>query len=352
MLARCAVALTILAASSLGLAGCGEATDSSPSRPLVITGEPAFDTQEVAWAHLFELHYGSQTFTVQQAIRGLEVSDYGFFLDLAEDPEDLFSDSRWAFFDGAEVAYLGSRIDNLAVSPDGRYVGWIDRAGPWRPAGRIAEVVVVDLSTGQQIFANSEGMGGEAGDDLGDRYEELQPDFLGFDADSTHAYWRNASGPGERMRWELGTDTVERAETSDAQDEPRPVGIVVNAYAGARQVESADAIGLGYPNWSPSGSYVAELSDPAHVALYSADTMRRLTVEFGSRAQYFGGWLPGDRFYVVTTAKRIEGYSLTGPDPTRGRVVVCSLPAGTCRPGAKVPGLRDLVVPHRQALLG
>ncbi|MEI2811705.1 MAG: hypothetical protein V9F00_16350 [Nocardioides sp.] len=106
------------------------------------------------------------------------------------------------------------------------------------------------------------------------------------------------------------------------------------------------------PTGHPRAAYVADLSDPARTIVYSADTMRRLRVEFGSRAQYFGGWLPGDRFYVVTTAKRIEGYSLTGPDPTRGRVVVCSLPAGTCRPGAKVPGLRDLVVPHRQALLG
>ena len=75
-------------------------------------------------------------------------------------------------------------------------------------------------------------------------------------------------------------------------------------------------------------------------------------VRFPDRAQYFAGWLPRGRLYVISSRQRVEGWPLTGPDPTRGRVVVCRLPAGTCETVARVPGLRDVVVPGAPSLLG
>lgn len=343
-------------ALTLVLAGCGAATETRPaSRPLLHTGQPRFDVQQVAWAHRFELHYGDQTFTLERAIRGLEVTDYGFFVRLAETPDDMYADSRWGFFDGTTVQELGERVSDLAVSADGRYAGWIDRAGPLRPAGRVAEVVVVDLESGKQIFADAHGMGGDVGDDLGDRYEELPPQFLGFDwvdGRVRWAYWRNASGSGERMRWRLGTATIEPAATEDSQGMPADVGHAVDAYAGQFYAQSPEFVGIGYPEWSPTGAFVVDISAPSRIRLYDARSLKPIPVAFGARAQHFGGWLPGDRFYVIASATRVTGYDPAQPDRTRGRIVVCTLPSGECTPGDRVPGLREAVLPHRDQVLG
>lgn len=340
------------------LAACGDrvGTTGGDVQPVVLrTQDARFDPAQVAWAHLFALHYGPRTYTLDQAIRGLEVSDYGFFLRLAENPRDMFAKARWGFFDGETVQLLPDSVANLAVSADGRYVGWIDWDGPLRLAGRVAKVVVVDLSTGRQIFTDSHGMGGDAGDDLEARYSELTPTFLGFDADSRYAYWINASGSGERVRWRLGAEEVQTQPEAEARaEDDGQAGYrseVVNSYAGRSGLSSPESVGLGYPNWSPSGDYVAELSIPSRTSVFDANNLRPIPLNLSSRAQYFAGWLPGDRLYAVTSPKRVRSYDPTGPDPTQGRIMVCSLPAGTCTGDARIPGLRDLVLPHNPSVL-
>lgn len=332
------------------LSGCaGDAGDEPPAEKL-------FDTQEVAWAHLRTLHYGDRTFTLPRRIRGLLVSDYGFFVQLSDDGK-LDGPARWGFYNGTRWRPLGGDPDTpLGVSADGRYAGWVDKDGPRRPAGRIREVVVADIRLGKAVFKDHSGMGGKLGDDLGARYSELEPTFLGFDEDSTYAYWTDATGSGTLKRGSLETGEVEDAEpppNGDPFDEP--ISTVVDAYRGRRagpSPESGPVTQLQYGLYSPDKRFAVDVSAPYKTLVYDGRTGRRIKVRFPDKAQYFAGWLPGDRFYVVGSAKRVDSYSLTGPDPTRGRIVVCRLPAGTCRPGAEVPGLRDVVVPGTGSLLG
>ena len=179
------------------VAGCGEDRAVRPA------AEPRFDTQQVAWAHLRTLHYGDEQFTLPRRIRGLAVSDFGFFVRLSDD-DTMDGPSRWGFFDGEEwLPVGGDPTGEISVSADGRYAGWVDQDGPLRPAGRIQEVVVADVSRGEPVLKDHSGMGGGVGDDLGDRYEELAPTFLGFDAGSEHAYWTDAEGHGTRKRADL-----------------------------------------------------------------------------------------------------------------------------------------------------
>lgn len=342
--------LALVASLSLGfLVGCGE-DGRAPTNPVA---EPRFDKQQVAWAHLRTLHYGDQEFTLPRAVRGLAVSDYGFFLDLSEDG-GIDGPTRWGFYDGTSWLPLGGDpVGRVVVSADGRYAAWIDRDGPERPAGQVREVVVADIRRGEAVLKDSSGMGGDKGDDLGDRYEELPPAVLGFDESSTHVYWVDASGSGTRKRASLESGEVEDAEPEADDDGFTPEAPVVDAYLG-REVGPPEVSGLAlsYPRVSPDQRWAVDVSASGRVPAWDLRGERRLRVDYPQRAQYFGGWLPGGRFYVVTTKRRVESYSLTGPDPTRGRVAVCTLPTGSCEQGARVPGLRDLVLPGVGSFLG
>jgi hypothetical protein len=331
------------------LAGCGQADE--PRQPL----EPRFATQQVAWAHLRTLHYGDQEFTLPRRIRGLAVSDYAFFVQLADDGSTDPS-TTWGIFDGTDWTPLGGDpTGEVRVSLDGRYAGWMNRAGPRISAGRLREAVVADIRRGEPVLKDSSGMGDED-DDLGDLYEELYPTFLGFDAGSKHAYWTDATGSGTRRRGDLATGEVEKAVPDGSEEFPgeEAISVVVDAYRGrqAGPPEVGGPLELQYGLYSPDERFAVDISAPGTVLAYDATSGKRVKVRFPDRAQYFGGWLPGDRFFVVTTGKRVESWSLTGPDPTRGRIAVCRMPSGTCSPGARVPGLRDLVVPGTQSLLG
>ncbi len=341
------------------LAGCGEDPPGggrAGEQVLTPAAEPRFDPQQVAWAHLRTLHYGDEDFTLPRRIRGIAVTDHGVFVHLSDDGT-LDGFTTWGFFDGKAWTELpGDPTGEVVTSSDGRYAGWIDKNGPLRPAGRIREVVVVDAATGEIVLTDHSHMGGKAGDDLGARYSELAPTFLGFDEDGSHAYWTDAEGSGTRRRADLSSGEVEEApEINEGGDFPEEqVSVVVDAYRGRRAGPSPESgpIDLQYGLYSPDQRFAVDISAPDKTVAHDVRARRRVDVDYPDRAQYFAGWLPDDAFYVIGTRRRIEGYSLTGPDPTRGHIVVCRLPAGTCKVGAEVPGLRDVVVPTQPALLG
>jgi hypothetical protein len=346
--------LLALVLTAGALAGCGDEPAIEPA------AEPRFDSQQVAWAHQRTLHYGEQQFTLPRRIRGLAVADYGFFLELS-DENSFEGPTTWGFFDGETWLPLGGDPTGpVTVSADGRYAGWVDQDGPRRPAGRIREIVVADVAKGEAVLKDHSGMGGSLGDDLGDRYEELAPTFLGFDEGSEHAYWTDASGAGTRKRADLSTGEVEEAPVEIPEDAPMaegdegPVSNVVDAYRGRRAgpVGASGPVDLQYGLYSPDERFAVDISAPGRTLVFDADTGKRIRVDFPLPAQYFGGWLPDGAFYVIGTAQRIEGYDPNVPDPTSGQVVVCHLPAGDCEVGAAVPGMRDVVVPGAQSLLG
>lgn len=339
--------------AALGIVVCVSGCTSAPPAPqprIIDVGEPLFDTQEVAWAYGHELHYGARTFDLGKPVKEFDVSDYGFFVSLA-DSDKPGASRHWFFFDGARSQPLGDHLTSVSTSADGRYAGWVDRRGDTAPAGDIASVVVVDLKTGGPIFATSEGMGGEEGDDLVDRYEELPPGFLGFDKGSKHAYWVNASGGGERMRWRLGTDHVEPAEAAGSEPPLVPVGDPVHAYRGSPGTGSDSPVTLGNPSFSPSGRYVADLSQTGRTQILDAQSGRQITVHFIAKAQYFAGWLPGDRFYVIGSKNPVTDDNVDRADLIPGAVEVCQLPQGTCVRGDRVPGMRDALTPGGASVL-
>jgi hypothetical protein len=312
--------LVALVLASGVLVACGDAPAVQPA------SEPRFDTRQVAWAHLRTLHYGDRDFSLPRRIRGLAVSSYG-----------------------------SSSSSPTGTTSTARRGGGSDKDGPLRPAGRIRQIVVADVRLGEAVLKDHSGMGGGLGDDLGDRYEELSPEFLGFDEAGEHAYWRDASGHGTRKRAALASGEIDDAEPRDDGDGTQEaVSPVVDAYRGrqAAPAEVGGPVELQYGLYSPDRRWAVDVSAPGHTLVFDARTGKRIRVAYPQRAHYFAGWLPGDRFYVVSAARRVQSYSLTGPDRTRGRISVCALPTGTCHDGARVPGLRDLVVPGSPSLLG
>ena len=274
-----------------------------------------FIDREVTWAQGATIHYGTQEFNVAPlVVHAIRPTRHGLFLEVA-DTGRFDSATRWVLFDGRKTTAVPGEVDDVAVAPNGEYAGWIDREGPWRPTGRVAEVVVVDLRTGRTVFETSKGMGGGLGDDLGARYENLEPAFLGFDDDS--AYWRNATGSGERWRWRIGSSTTNRAEDANPAGEAstaprgepwdpqrgRPVWI----DEGRPVPEPAPTGERGF--LSPDGQFVVAEPVAQLVVTHAADG-RRIPLAL-DRFAWFGGWQDGDRFYALTR-NRYEG-GLTPP---------------------------------------
>ena len=227
----------VVAAAVLGLllSSCGEevSPDEGGGDKLLETGAPRFAEQQLTWAHGTTLRYGHEEIPLEARAERLATSAYGFFVLQVEGRDRLRSvaERRMVFVDGDTAQEVPGEVSEVRTSLDGRYAGWIDRDGPLRPAGRIAQVVVVDLEGGEVVFVDHSGMGGGFGDDLGDRYEELPPTFLGFDADSSHAYWYDAEGAGNRRRVDLATGEVSDASAPETDEEfPLPKGLVVDAF--------------------------------------------------------------------------------------------------------------------------
>lgn len=307
-----------------------------------------FFEREVTWAQGSTLHHGDRSFDVSPlVVHALRPSRHGIFLQVSDIPA-FEEPTRWVLFDGRRAASVPGDVDEVAVSPDGEHAGWIDREGPWGPAGRVAQVVVVDLRTGQRVLRTSEGMGGGWGDDLAVRYEELEPTFLGFD--EQRAYWRDATGSGRRWRWDLTTHDTQRAERSQESGEAMtaPVGEPWDPQRG-RGVWVADGRPVDDPSsgergfLSPDGRYLV-LEPVARVAVTRpADGSR---VWLGTdRFAWFGGWLDETHLYALTRSHYEDGYDPGKPDRTQGALVTCALPSGRCATVTPVTGTRSVVLP-------
>lgn len=224
----------------------------------------------------------------------------------------------------------------------------MDREGPWRLAGRAAEVVVIDLGSGHRVLRTNQGMGGGRGDDLAARYEELEPTFLGFD--ERHAYWRDATGSSRRWRWDLETHRTERAEVRQDVGEATtaPVGHPWDPARGrgvwvedGRPVRDPSVGRRGF--LSPDGRYL--VSEPvARLAVTRARDGRRVRLDT-DRFAWFGGWQGDTRFYALARARFEDGYDPSRPDRTRGTLVSCVLPSGRCATIRPVTATRSVVLP-------
>lgn len=329
-------------------AGCGTTTEhDTRGKRLLPPGKTVFAEHSLLWAQGGVIHDGKATYDVSpEVVREMTPTRYGLLLRLADSQRDG-AKQRTVLFDGQKSTPIPGAVSNVSVSPDGRYAGWIDYDGPESPAGTLAEVVVVDLKTGRTAFTNHDGMGGEKGDDLGDRYEELPPAVLGFDEE--FVYWRNASGSGERMRANLASGEVERAETDSDSQPSKPIGQPFDRVLGY-QVALRD----GRPVWDDTGGDVGFLSPDKRFAfetgttgklvVTNAKSGKRITPAYGHRWIFFGGWLGDDTFYALARDKYEWSYDPDAPDKTTGFLISCSLRSGTCRDLKAVTGTRSLVL--------
>ncbi len=295
------------------LAGCGD--ESQAPAVTTPTGQPrpaVFAPRELVWAQRSTIHVGDRTYDVApRIVTSMDWTPYGLYLELTADPNmGPFED---VFFDGKTMTPVPDVYADLITSPDGELAAWIDRSGPIRPAGRVAQFVVVDTATGERIFASSEGMGGEKGDDLGDRYEELPPAVVDLTAD--RLVWRNAEGSSSLVTSDLATGRTEPARRLDL----RPTA--------------------GFEFWSPDGEYRIDANTTGRLRVHPRQP------EFGHRWQSQGGWLADHTLLVLGQDRFQFSYDPTKPDKTLGYLLSCDLDAGTCEQITKVKGARDVVFP-------
>ena len=309
------------------------------------------DPDGVTWAQGSTITSGSQTYDVgPEVVRWMLTTPHGFFLTLADSQQDD-AERRFVFFDGSEVSDVPGEVSSAAVSPDGRYAGWVDEDGPWRLAGRIQEIVVVDLVSGEVVFRDHEHMGGDLGDDLTSRYSELPPTFIGFD-DDNRAYWSDAEGSGTRWRVELSTGSKEFVgpdpdRTRDEEFPPVP-GEPYNPEVGppvwlseGRATDSSSTGALGF--LSPDGRFAVRTGLFRAMPVTVAETGKRVRLDHGRKWTFFGGWQEGSTVYAMVSDHFPNAFDPAVPDLTRGALVSCHLPSGECEELEDVEALRSVV---------
>jgi hypothetical protein len=194
-------------------AGCGTGSPTGSAPYDLPTGQRAASTAAVVFATGEELHIGTRTYPIRPAPQtmvdtaaGLYYLTHGVLYQWDRDHERSL-----------RVADIGG-IGWLSTTFDGRFLAFIDyEHGPRNLGGhRIAEAVVFDTTTGQQLVRDATGNGSRSGtEDLSDLYAESTPTILGFDDDAVYA--QTAKG-GAIARWDL-----EDGHRSDLGDNEYPV---------------------------------------------------------------------------------------------------------------------------------
>jgi len=296
------------------MASCGDTRSTEDGEGSA--GEPrpvVFPAGELVWAKGSTIHVGDTAYDISpHVVDDLDWTPYRLYLRLVVDP--AIGTTSHAEYDGEELHEIDDVYSDIVTSEDGAYVGWINRNGPQRPAGRVAEVVVYDTETGDEVYASSEGMGGDEGDDLGDRYEELSPWVGAIKGDAL--YWTDAEGSGNYVTTDLTTGESVRSDNGP----------------GSRFEETS-----GYLYRSPDGAYRVNAQRTGKLRVKPDQP------DFRHKWQTQGGWLD-DHVMVVLEQDRFQfSYDPSVPDTTPGWIEACDLDTGHCRVLEQVKGARDVV---------
>ena len=304
------LALLLAAGCAAGPTTPDTPTVSAPSpSPTPTKVRPIFAEAELVWAQLSLVHVNDETYDLSP-----HLIDW-----LAWSPSRLYlgerngDDYRVVSFDGTDQTDLGAVDGRVVTSPNGDLAAWIDRDGPERPAGRVAQLVVQDTETGEILFSTSEGMGGEKGDDLGDRYEELPPSVTAIRDRSV--FWNDAEGGGGYVVTDVDSGTSERGET----EWPEPLTLT-----------------SGYLFSSPDGEYLVDASETGKLSV----TPRQ--PQFGGEYQRHAGWVDDRTLLALVQDEFQWSWDPNVPDETPGRIVECDLEMGSCTVRAEVVGVRDV----------
>lgn len=295
-------------------AGCAGESDN-PGALGTLGGDERlvlFEPGQVTYAQRSTIHVGRRTFDVSpQLVDSLDWTPYGLFLNLTTDLDN--GPFEVAFYDGEAMTPIEDVYGDIVTSPDGELAAWIDRSGPERPAGRVAQAVVVDVSSGEVVFSSAEGMGGEKGDDLADLYEELPPRVV--ELTDQELVWVNSAGSGTTMRSDLET-----GETTASDEEQ-------GWYPSTS----------GYRFRSPDGKHRVDATRTGRLKV------RPRQPDFGHRWQTHGGWL-GDDVMLVLGQDRYGFFpDAKRPDKLPGFILACDLSDASCDVVERVVGARDVV---------
>ena len=314
----------------------GACADSAGSPPAAEARKASFAEPEVTWAQGRTLHYGPRQFDLGPGVvKRLWRTSYGFIYLHAEDGS-MDAPSIYRFFDGARSTPLPGEPSSVAVSPDGRYAGWIDIQGTPAMPDHVrreaadenddgpAEAVVVDLRTGRVVMRNRDDMG-DRGEDLADLYEDGDLRFGGFD--EKYAYW---AAPDAKFPWrraEIGTRDTETASRITSH----PGDSLTGQSAGTIDDPEVPTRGGLAGFRSQNRRWCVTTGQVGRLWVDDCRTRRDTTPSYPTRAVFFGGWQGDDRLYVLTRRNwRLNPVSVT-PDRTSGVIASCTLPAGRCR---------------------
>ena len=295
-------------------AGCG---DEKPEDPVLspIKGDEwpvIYEPGQLVWAKGSMVHVGDESFTVgrRQTVDRIDWTPYGLFLRLSTNPHD--GPFSVAFYDGKALHQIDDVYRNEVVtSPNGELAAWINRYGPERPAGQVAEVVVIEVRTGNVVFTTSEGMGGDKDDDLSVLYGELPPTVVELTNDSV--VWMKAQSEKQSV-----TTDLETGESTYADGYAHPTT-------------------SGYEYVSPDGRYQVDASKTYRLKVKPKQP------DFGHKWVSQGGWLGDHQLLALGQDSFKLSYDPDVPDKIRGYILSCDLDAGTCEELERVVGARDVV---------
>lgn len=171
----------------------------------VVVGEASTEGEELVLADGTRLDAGTPVGTYV-------VAGDGAFVVPASDPtEDGFAELLAVTADDVEATGAHPDPATLATSPDGHYLGFLDRGSEGTAP---AVVTVVDLEAREEVVRTDEGMG-SSGEDLTDLDEETGPTVLGIDAETAYVA---TTGPVLSFALPSGVRAQEAEEVEQVYD--------------------------------------------------------------------------------------------------------------------------------------
>ncbi|QSR28853.1 hypothetical protein CFH99_24845 [Nocardioides aromaticivorans] len=328
-------ALALLLVPALAACGDDPAPEAGSGWP---AAEGTVEARGLVWAAGPTIHLGDgTTLDAGDPVRAFVVGEGGAYVV----PDTRSDDETWPELvrvDGQGRQGLGvhAEPDSLSLSPDRRYLAFLDHGGE-RDAydTPLAEAVVVDLRTGREVHRSAEGMGDPATDDLADLYEDAPPAVLGVSAD--HAYFLT---PGEVVAVELASGEAEVVSDANSGYDDQPWYAALSSEPELTSPGGAWTIRQpprGAPQLVPAAGG-APVTTRLTAADLGVDPLEPQPRDLGWRLD---SWLDDATAAGIATVSASLDGAQTFP------LVTCTVPDGACR---VVPGTEDgAILPESRA---
>lgn len=291
---------------------------AEPAEPAALTWTPATGrvaTTGVIWAQGSRVHFpDGRIIDAGMPIGSFVVAGDGIYFVAAASEQTARPVLRHATFDEVEDTGVRLEGESFGATADGRYLVYLARSGGRDRHGTPqAQVGVVDLETGEQTVASSEGMGDPGRDDLDQLYGESG---IGLAALTTGTVYVDTAGP--MLAYDLATGREREVDPLRIPDDAGDTG--------------------------PDGAWRIDRSDDERPVLVGTRG-ERVRPQVGTARWGLSRWLDARTVlaFAVTPAPRpTDGPPLPsgqGEDTapaTRTTFLRCRVPDGRCTP---VPGL-------------